>query len=71
MQVYYKTVSKKGEVIGLGYIDLDDPQNMVFETFKDMEGEQIQIDINHFIELAKKKDFIGMKPIDSVEGNSI
>lgn len=59
---YFKR-EREGKVVGLGYIDVENPTGMLFESFDEsIDYEQKEVDLEEFKELAVKHGFCGLKP---------
>jgi len=59
---YWKIVNGSN-VVGMGYMNLDNDKDMLFEVFEEVEyAEHKNIEQEEFMELGKKHDFIGMRP---------
>jgi len=54
-------------IVGMGYIDITNQNNMLFQTFEDCEYfEQEEVDFTEFSKIASKMDFEGFKPNNNI-----
>jgi len=61
IEYFKRTLGDK--IIGLGYIDVDNPKSLFFQMFEDPGYyENEKVDFEEFKILANKYDFEGFKP---------
>lgn len=63
---YYKRVDLMNNVVGLGYIDEKDRNNMLFQMFEEVEYWQEEVGVDEFIALGGDMGFEGFKHVNYI-----